>query len=142
MNREYLKSLHIEGKKAQASHLIGYIMNNVKAVASTGKTSYYHDITRSTFGPPVNEPGIFRGSLMEACSLPLSEFLVFLKEALSDCSVTLEITDENGNLTVDNGVDASGNIIDASGNIMDNSGNLVAFLAETQTKKNIHISWD
>ncbi len=142
MNREYLKSLHAEGKKAQANKLIGYIINNVKAVASAGNTSYYHDITRSTFGPPVNEPGIYRGSLMEACSLPLSEFLVFLKEALSDCLVTVEITDENGNLTVDNGVDSSGNIIDASGNIMDNSGNLVAFLPETRSKRNIHISWD
>jgi hypothetical protein len=112
----------------------------VKAVASTGQTSYYHDITRSSFGPLVNEPGIFRGSMMQACLLPLSEFLVFLKEELKDCSVTVEVTDENG-IRVSDSVDASGNILDASGNILDSSGNLVPD-SEFVPKKAIHINWE
>lgn len=139
MNREYLQSLHAEAKKAQAEQLIRYILNNVKAVASTGQTSYYHDITRSSFGPLVNEPGVFRGIMMQACLLPLSEFLVFLKEELKDCSVTVEVTDENG-VRVSDSVDASGNILDVSGNILDNSGNLVPD-SEFVPKKCIHISW-
>ena len=137
MNREYLHSLHEEAKKAQANQLIGYILNNMKSVASTGQTSYYYDITRSCFGPVVNEPGVFRGSMMQACLLPLSEFLVFLKEAAGDCSVTVEVTDENG-LRVSDSVDASGNILDISGNILDGSG---IPSSEFVPKKVIHINW-
>lgn len=139
MNREYLQSLHVEAKKAQANQLISYILNNVKSVASTGQTSYYHDITRCSFGPLVNEPGVYRGSMMQACLLPLSEFIVFLKEELKDCSVTVEITDEHG-IRVSDTVDASGNILDASGNILDNSGNLLPDSGSVP-KKVIHVSW-
>jgi hypothetical protein len=50
INRATLKSLYVDTKKSQATQLINSIVNSVKSVATSGKTFYDYDITRTTFG--------------------------------------------------------------------------------------------
>ena len=135
ITRATLKSLYVDTKKTQATQLINSIVTNVKAVATSGKTSYDYDITRTTFGstsplpPHLAGPGP-RGLMMQSFVSSLSEFVALLKEALGDCDVSVKVTDASGN-AVDVTVDASGNYHDAAGNA----------LSLTPAKKVIHINW-
>lgn len=126
MNREYLQSLHAEAKKNQAKKLIQAIIDKIKTVAETGRTSYYHDITRHSFGTTNN---IYRGTI-QASLLPLADFIELLKEELKDCSITIE-GEEEGNLKIYDTFDASGNLVDDT--------------PRTPTdvpKRHIHVSWE
>ena len=136
VNRAALKSLYVDTKKNQATQLINSIVNNVKNVATSGKTSYDYDITRTTFGATnvVPLPPGPRGLMMHSFISSLSEFIALLKEALGDCDVNVKLTttDANGTVVVDATVDESGNYKDANNNV----------LTVTQaTKKAIHINW-
>jgi hypothetical protein len=137
INRAALKTLYVDTKKNQATQLINSIVNNVKNVATSGKTSYDYDITRTTFGAtnvvPHMPPGP-RGLMMHSFISSLSEFIALLKEALGDCDVNVKLTttDANGTVVVDATVDESGNYKDANNNV----------ITVTQaTKKAIHINW-
>ena len=138
INRATLKSLYVDTKKSQATQLINSIVNSVKSVATSGKTFYDYDITRTTFGAATARhmpgPGP-RGPMMQSFISPLSEFVELLKEALGDCDVNVKVTttDANGNVTVtDATVDASGNYTDAGGNPL---------TLTPAAKKAIHINW-
>jgi hypothetical protein len=138
VNRAALKSLYVDTKKNQTTQLITSIVNSVKSVATSGKTFYDYDITRTTFGATaarhIPGPGP-RGLMMHSFISSLTEFIDLLKEALGDCDVSVKVTttDASGNVTV---TDAT---VDASGNYTNAAGNPLSFTPTT--KKAIHINW-
>ena len=137
INRAALKSLYVDTKKNQATQLINSIVNSVKSVATSGKSFYDYDITRTTFGATAARqmpgPGP-RGLMMHSFISSLSEFIALLKEALGDCDVNVKLTttDANGTVVVDATVDESDNYKDANGNVL---------TLTPATKKAIHINW-